>query len=1194
MFEEFNHFFQEEYFDLSIENEIIFEAYTKKQENRIKKFLKENNFKEDNSKLTKEQIRKGYRAGTIETSITDENGKKKRVDFEISPHDDNSFKYNTVTGKAKGIQMSKKTLARKPHIANFIFKHEEGHYACYLDKDTGKYVLDLYKIKRLIEKYPDDFKNYLNAHDKNPEEILADKYAQEHIPDKYKDKLYKTLNMKDYTIKFNKVIGFNDHNESQRKINKAASKLFPNPEKVNNTVEELNNKKKQIKEIIKDETRRIEAEKELCDEQKKIINELHERIDNINHSYSNHVMKGYVTPNGRQILKDLKKDLENTNQYIIKINNKIASKKEAQEYYQKIVDSCSVVAKPYLEEERKLLIASYDDESIRKKLEEFRNNAPKEVDEFYKASSKLLDITHEIRKLTDEQYGPWNRAYELESKIDKVRSGNKIDYNYKSMINRIINEIKEAEKSVDDYDKSIKKRKMKLQDLDRQIEKIDKKIKTVKNPTLEKMSYEQRKKYLDKYVNMILTNDASDITRALLSANTPEEIESLLKKTMNDPNFVTESYGPEDDDTSGTSEFDESYNNDPDDCYCESFDFVTSDTIQESTTIPRSNEVYTNGGSIEKINDFPFDKVYFGSPNKLPSTMELDGPMFITPYLGIASIFSVRPQNLQKYGVPKGVRCNRDYDEWNRSLKDTVLQKSLTELHVRIQGENIKIKPTTELVSGYLYTIDVTPEIRDHIYQSSKMSKVFEFCIDKMDSVTFSNIKKINARMTVTGEELPQEFKEGYVQEAKCPTSKRNKLPDSDFALVYTDANGKKIRKYPVYDKAHVKAAAKMFPRGIPLKYQKKVAKRILRKAHGYDIDTSNWKIAKRYNESFIDDIDDNIIQEGMLNDLMNGVNPQSKKRFFHITRDKFYSENDMIPDDMIFKTFTPQIPKFAAEGVGSDGFATSADGKYREEGKTPRICVSPSIEGCLNSLRLYLPHSNHEAVVERRMGKGVWYVYTPLQDISKYHIKSNADIVKNNLVWDAKYTKETWLLDKTTMVLYGVIKVDKVIDPDISEKEPTQKGKYHLKENMEGRFHFKWHWVKSNKDIMNDKHISEKIKDALEKQSKDKNHVPDIPKSEKRKQQEIDAENAKKKAEEEGKKRSELWNKNARVGQEYSDIVMKVINGKDVSKAELTKARDAAIKARKEYCEFEGRDPEIDVFFPKDEFNKLLEKLKK
>ena len=54
MFEEFNHFFKEEYFDLIVNNEVVLEAYSKKEENRIKKFLKENNFKEDNSSLTKD------------------------------------------------------------------------------------------------------------------------------------------------------------------------------------------------------------------------------------------------------------------------------------------------------------------------------------------------------------------------------------------------------------------------------------------------------------------------------------------------------------------------------------------------------------------------------------------------------------------------------------------------------------------------------------------------------------------------------------------------------------------------------------------------------------------------------------------------------------------------------------------------------------------------------------------------------------------------------------------------------------------------------------------------------------------------------------------------------------------------------------------------------------------------------------
>ena len=82
---------------------------------------------------------------------------------------------------------------------------------------------------------------------------------------------------------------------------------------------------------------------------------------------------------------------------------------------------------------------------------------------------------------------------------------------------------------------------------------------------------------------------------------------------------------------------------------------------------------------------------------------------------------------------------------------------------------------------------------------------------------------------------------EEVVQESKLPSSKRKKLKDSDFALVYTDGNGKKVRKYPVHDEDHVRAAAKMFPRGVPMKYKKQVALKILRKAHEFGIDTEGW-----------------------------------------------------------------------------------------------------------------------------------------------------------------------------------------------------------------------------------------------------------------------------------------------------------------------------------------------------------------
>lgn len=294
-----------------------------------------------------------------------------------------------------------------------------------------------------------------------------------------------------------------------------------------------------------------------------------------------------------------------------------------------------------------------------------------------------------------------------------------------------------------------------------------------------------------------------------------KEIKSF-EEFKNGMRTVTESYEP-------LSEFDESMIDDPDDCYCES--------------VIRTNGVYTNGGSIEKINDFPFKKVYFGSPNKMPSTMKLDGPLFVTPYAGIASIFAVRPQDVHKYGVPRGVDFNRDYDEWK--LPTDKLNKILKELHVWIEGKGINIKPATENVSGYVYTIDVSPEIKDHIYQSSKMNKEKEFCIDKIDSITFSNMEKIDVFMTVDSRES-KTVQEGYIQESKMPAKKRNQLENGDFGLVYKDANGKTIRKYPLNDKAHVASAARLFGH-CPDKYKKRLANKILRKAHEYGMDTSGW-----------------------------------------------------------------------------------------------------------------------------------------------------------------------------------------------------------------------------------------------------------------------------------------------------------------------------------------------------------------
>ena len=100
--------------------------------------------------------------------------------------------------------------------------------------------------------------------------------------------------------------------------------------------------------------------------------------------------------------------------------------------------------------------------------------------------------------------------------------------------------------------------------------------------------------------------------------------------------------------------------------------------------------------------------------------------------------------------------------------------------------------------------------------------------------------------------------------EAVLKSKERNKLKNGDFALVYKDKNGKLIRKYPVHDEAHVKAASKMFPRGVPDEYKERVARRILREAKQYNLDTSGWEnvhnaLKKKVSESYVERTDFNM-----------------------------------------------------------------------------------------------------------------------------------------------------------------------------------------------------------------------------------------------------------------------------------------------------------------------------------------------
>ena len=167
------------------------------------------------------------------------------------------------------------------------------------------------------------------------------------------------------------------------------------------------------------------------------------------------------------------------------------------------------------------------------------------------------------------------------------------------------------------------------------------------------------------------------------------------------------------------------------------------------------------------------------------------------------------------------------------------------------------------------------------------------------------------------------------------------------------------------------------------------------------------------------------VVQEGAWQDIKHGVNPKSKKLFFHISMDT----------KMNGKTLKPRIPTYLTK---KDNVTT-----YKENATIPRVCFSPSIEGCLNAI--ISAQKNLDVV-----GKNI-FVYIPEKPISEYKIKTNKEIIKEKLVFDANATGEMWILEPVKLKLYGVIMVDQV--KNIREK-PTINGDPH------GRCDYKWHWA--------------------------------------------------------------------------------------------------------------------------------------
>lgn len=217
---------------------------------------------------------------------------------------------------------------------------------------------------------------------------------------------------------------------------------------------------------------------------------------------------------------------------------------------------------------------------------------------------------------------------------------------------------------------------------------------------------------------------------------------------------VKESVGLEDD-TSGTSEFNESVDNDPDDCYTEAYDAITGEeipidhayTMDEMREITLSVTEDVKPGKLMKVSPPDSKYVYFGSPENCMPEIKLDRPLFVTPYKSIASIFIWRDMELQNR-IPRG-SYNCQYEEWLKFNKKES-GRCLKDVHVYVEGypdlEPYEIKQT-----GYVHQV-LTHNWNDNYYRYPWMDASKEWLIvNDNGNVEFDDVTKCEITYHISG-----------------------------------------------------------------------------------------------------------------------------------------------------------------------------------------------------------------------------------------------------------------------------------------------------------------------------------------------------------------------------------------------------------------------------------------------------------
>lgn len=512
---EFDHYFPEEFIDLYIDGDLFLEAYSKKQEHRVEKFLKENNFKEDPSKTTAEEKRKGYRRGTIETDITDENGKKKRVNFELTPHP-NADAFNKAT---ETIKISKKTASRKPRVASHSFKHEEGHAAIFFDKDHQKYGIEMQTIEneivRFCKEYGTKIRHIFNKHDANPEEVFADRYAVKHS--KYGGDVIKIPGI-DKSIK---TVGFiyDILYDTKRKANALVNKLVDKNGHIDvgkqladmdKTIDQMTVKIKQAED--KTEELKVSLDKSKLDLDS-IKQDTHRKDDNIRFNTDLIIRATKLLNDQRRLLNHFLEDI-NDDEIIkhlrgvnVNENTSLNEYKKIEKMFAETLDSCNKIIDSF--------VAKYPDAKEDVFFNVTGRDVPPEDREFGEEYNKAK---HTVTNYSIHQNMVWN-ALDVKKSMQRTNK----------QVNDLQLKINEAVKLIDTNDKKRSKIIKNITNLNTKIIELESKIKEMKK-TLASYKEERNKAYNTDYG--VLLKDTCNRLNEIMNSASKQIISSLARSLM--------------------------------------------------------------------------------------------------------------------------------------------------------------------------------------------------------------------------------------------------------------------------------------------------------------------------------------------------------------------------------------------------------------------------------------------------------------------------------------------------------------------------------------------------------------------------------------------------------------------------------------------------------------------------------------